>query len=184
MRVARWLIGTILLVALAGCSGSTAGQGLYLGSGAPPSSSESTSGEPPTSTAPTTTSEGTTSASTTSSPAPPPSTTAAPPPPPSSSAPPSGPGGLIDDGWLVESFEYSGGASGLFEATARITNTEDTERSAIYTFTLFDGESIVATFLGSSNEVPPGDTVTATLISGDTFVEGEFSVDFQVDFSF
>lgn len=90
----------------------------------------------------------------------------------------------MDDGWLVESFDYSGGAVGLFEGTARITNTADTTRSALYTFTLFDGESIVTTFIGSSTEVAAGATVTVTLLSGDPYVEGEYSVDFQVDLTF
>lgn len=183
MRMAPLLTLTALLAVLAGCSGTTAGQGLYLGAGSATTSGSETTSSAPTSTAPTTTAETSTTAdTTTSSPSPPPATTSAPPPP--SSAPPSGPEGLTDDSWVVESFEYSDGGIGLFSGTARIRNDVDTARSALYTFTLFDGEAIVATFIGSSSEVAPGDSVTVSLISGDDYVEGEFSVDFQVDFSF
>lgn len=90
----------------------------------------------------------------------------------------------MDDGWVVESFEYTVSPIGLVAGTARITNTADIPRGALYTFTLLDEETIVTSFTGSSNEVPSGDTATVTLLGGDTYVEGEFSYAFQVDYSF
>lgn len=185
MRVARPLALLVLLAALAGCSGTTGGQGLYLGAGtgSVTTTPGASSTAPASTSAPPTTAETSTTTPTTTS-SPPPTTTSAPPPPTATSAAPTGPEGLTDDGWVVESFVYSGTVGLLFEADSRIRNDADTTRSAVYTFTLFDDETIVAMFLGNSIEVAPGDSVTATLISGDTFVEGEFSVDFQVDFSF
>jgi len=184
MRPSCLLTGSLLVLTLAGCTGTTGGQGLYLGSGP---GSPTTSPTSASSSAPSTTSESeTTSAEPTTTSNAPTTTTSAPPPPPpptSSSPPPTG-GQLSDDQWVVESFEYNDGGIGLFAGTARIRNDADASRSALYTFTLFDGETIVATFIGSSSEVAAGDSVTVSLISGDDFVDGEFSVDFQVDFSF
>ncbi len=176
---ARLLPTALLLTFVVGCAGSVEGQGGYLavGPAGTPTTSESsppaTASETSTTEAPTTTNPPTT----TSTSVPPPTS---PPPAP----PPSGGDQLSDDEWVVESFDYGGSAIGLFDGTARITNTASTQRSALYTFTLFDGETIVATMIGSSTDVAAGDEVTVSMISGDDFVEGEFSVDFQVDFSF
>lgn len=176
-RIAGWLGVAALTVLLVGCTGTTAGQGLYLGAGpATPPTSASTSA-PTTTSAPSTTTESTSTEPTSSSP--PPTTTSAPPPTTSGSAPPPSGEPLAADGWTVESFTYGAGAVELFDGDARITNTADVARSALYTFTLFDGETIVATFVGASSAVPPGATIDVPLISGDTFVAGEFSVDFE-----
>lgn len=184
IRTVPALLTLIAVAALGACTTTTDGQGLYVGLGPGPTSPSSSDPDPsPATTDPTAASTSTASTTT----AAPPTTTAAPPPPTTSQPPPtSSPSGdgLRDDDWVVETFDYGDNGIGLFDGTARIRNDAVTSRSALYTFTLFDGESIVATFIGTSSEVAAGDTVTATLVSGDTYVEGEFSVDFQVDFSF
>lgn len=181
---ARLVPAVVLLTVVVGCAGSVEGQGGYRGAGQAGTSTTSESA-PPESTSAETTSPETTSSEPTITVSP--STTSAPPPTTSGPAPPPPPtngGQLSDDEWVVDSFEYSGSVIGLFDGTARITNAASTQRSAVYTFTLFDGETLVASMIGSSSEVASGDTVTVSMISGDDFVEGEFSVDFQVDFSF
>lgn len=170
-----------LVLALCGCSGTTAGQGFYLGAG--PTAPTPTTPVPTTSAA-TTTSTTTETTSTPPTTATPPPTTTSAPPPTTSAVPTTSPGGeLSDDDWVVESFEY-GGDFGLFTGTARIRNDAGTVRSAIYTFTLFDDETLVTTLIGSSNQVGPGETVTVSLVGTEPYVEGEYSVDFQVDISF
>lgn len=181
----RRVLAAVLLTGLAaGCGGTVTGQGNYLGAGAPTtstppttasSSSASESTEPtsesPTPSATTTATTTPTTVTTTSV-----VTTTTPPPPP--------PGEEFNqDGWVVDTVEFSD-SFGFFDGTARITNTADAARSGLFTFTLFKDEALVATLIGTVTDVPPGDTVTATLISGDTYVAGPYSIDFQVDFSF
>lgn len=183
MRGLRRIGPVVLALALAGCTGTTAGQGFHLGAGATPTTPPSTSAAPTTTATETTTTtaEPTSEPPPTTTSAPPPTTTSAP-PPPTTSAPPSDPAGqLTDEQWVVESVTYEDGGIGLFSGTARIRNDADTTRSGLYTFTLFDDETIVATLLGASSEVAAGDTVTVSLIGGEAYVEGEYSVDFQAD---
>ncbi len=190
MRGARNLLTAgVLALLVTGCSGAVSGQGSYLGVGpatapttsVPPSESGSTSAQQTTSTPQTTSAQQTTAATSTSAPPPPTSagpTTASPTgaPPPSDE--------LSQDGWVVESVEFSESIIDTFEGTARILNSADTARSAVFTFTLFVGEDLVATMIASVSEVPAGDTVTAQLIGFDPYVAGPYSIDFQVDFSF
>lgn len=184
------LIAVLLAGAAAGCGGTVAGQGSYLGSGPMPptetsTAPSSTQPEPTTTASPTTTpptTAPTTTATTTQT-----ATTTAPPPPPTtqttaSTGPPSEE--FNAQGWRVDSVDVNESVLDTFEGTARITNTADTARSAVFTFTLFVGEELVATMIGSVSEVQAGDTVTVDLIGFDPYVAGPYSIDFQVDFTF
>lgn len=73
---------------------------------------------------------------------------------------------------------------GSFSGTARVTNTASSSRSMIMKLTLFrDGEQI-ASLTGAANDVAPGKTVTVDLLSSDSYSDGDFTVDFQVDATF
>lgn len=100
-----------------------------------------------------------------------------------SGPPPSG-GELTDQGWTVGSTQFSADPAGIFQGTARITNTTARSRSAGFTFTLFQGETLLASLISFGTEIPAGDTVTVSLISIDPYVDAEYSIDFQVDYTF
>ncbi|MBA2417194.1 MAG: hypothetical protein H0V64_15180 [Geodermatophilaceae bacterium] len=183
---ARQLLTAVLLsVLVAGCGGTVSGQGSYLRAGpAVPSSTGTPSTGAPTSGAPTT---GEPTESTSAEPSPTTentSTSAAPTTASATSAPPPPSEEFDSQGWVVESVEFSSDILGNFQGIARINNTADIPRSALFTFSLFKGEDLVAALIGSVTEVPPGDTVTVQLIGLDPFVEGPYSIDFQVDFTF
>jgi hypothetical protein len=177
---ARQLLSTCLLVVVAaGCGGTEAGQGSYFGAGtttapttesAPESETESTSAQPPPTAAST---ESTSAAPTSAVP-----TTASPtgtPPPPSDE--------LSEQGWVVGSVELRRSAFEAVEGDAQITNTADTERTALFAITLFVGEDLVASLIASVTAVPAGGTVTAPLIGFDPYVEGPYSIDLEVSFT-
>ena len=69
-------------------------------------------------------------------------------------------------------------------ATARITNTSKSTKSATMTITIFgpDGKSVKASLMGVANSVGAGQTVTVTFFSvNDQLPAGEFKYAFQVD---
>lgn len=201
----RALLALAPAILLAACAGTLTGQASYLGQppaatssgsggtgGVPPATSDpatttptdtgttasgSTTFEPtgtPPTAATTTTAGGTTSAGGTTDPT----------SPSSQSGPPPSGGELTAQGWTVRSTQFSADPAGNFQGTARITNTADRSRSAGFTFTLFQGETLLASLVGVGTEVPAGDTVTVSLISIDPYVGGEYSTDFQVDYTF
>jgi len=205
----RALLALIPAILLPACAGTLTGQASYLGQppaatssgsggtgGVPSSTSDPATTTPPgtgttasgsttfeptgtppsagTTAATTTTSGGTTSAGGTTDPT----------SPSSQSGPPPSGGELTAQSWTVRSTQFSADPAGNFQGTARITNTADRSRSAGFTFTLFQGETLLASLIGFGTEVPAGDTVTVSLISIDPYVDGEYSIDFQVDYTF
>lgn len=194
MGSARYLLTALLLAVLVtGCSGTVAGQGSYVPLEAGPATTDSESAEPTSSPpAPTATEETettsaaptsaapTSAAPTTGEPPPDATTTGEPPPDP----PPPSSDSLSDEGWVADSIELSEDIIGGFQGTAVVTNTADAPRSALFTFTVFVGEDSVASLIGSAADIPAGGSETVQLIGFDTFVEGPYIIDFQVDFTF
>lgn len=170
--IRRLGVAVVLAGLSAACGGTTTGQGSYVGVGpaAAPTTQppESTSAQPPPPPA--------TAAETTTTTAPPPATSAPPTATPSDE--------LAAQGWVVDSVEFRESVINTFEGTARVTNTAAAARSALFTFTLFVDEDVVASMIGSVSEVPAGGAVTVDLVGFDPYVEGPWSIDFQVDFTF
>jgi hypothetical protein len=86
-----------------------------------------------------------------------------------------------DGGWTLESQQLKDDGLGDFGGTARITNTEDSPQTGVFTLTVFKGDEQVASLQGSADEVEPGKTVTVRLISQDKFKKGPYRVEFQND---
>lgn len=183
MGRARYLLIAVLLALLAllavGCAGTVSGQGSYLGAapaGTPTTAAPSGSESQPSAGPPTTQStEGTSPAPTSAGPTTASSTGASPPPPGEQ---------VSDQGWVLASVELQESVFESFEGSATVTNTADTQRSVLFTITVFVDENLVATSVGSVSDVAPGDSATVPLLGFDPFVEGEYSYDFQVDFTF
>lgn len=71
---------------------------------------------------------------------------------------------LEDGGWLLSDVQATPSQFGT-SITGRITNTQDTEDTGIFTLTVFDPAGArVASTQGSANEVGPGETATVTFI--------------------
>ncbi len=73
---------------------------------------------------------------------------------------------------------------GTCQATARVTNTSDSEKTAVVTYTAFKGGQQVTTLQGTVNQVGAGDTATVTLLSQDPCPSGSLRYEFQVDAEF
>lgn len=106
-------------------------------------------------------------------------------PAPPAAAPTTGAAVGTDEGWRLDSISYSQSSYGSdFEGTARITNTNSAELTAIFKVTLLNGANVVATLDGSTANVGPGETVSVDLFSSDTYQDGDFIADLQVGASF
>lgn len=108
----------------------------------------------------------------------PPATTTSPAPAEEGAQPP------IESGdWRLDSITVSDNGLGDFGGRARITYTGDDPSggSNVFTITVFVDGQVVASLMGSANEVPPGGTVTADLVSTDEFQPGPYAYDFQKD---
>jgi hypothetical protein len=89
-----------------------------------------------------------------------------------------------DKGWVVQALTVQRDFVGEFTGTARITNTNDTSKSASFTFTLFRNGHQIGVLEGVSDDATAGKTVTVDLVSQDKFSPGGYTYDFQSDFSF
>jgi hypothetical protein len=67
---------------------------------------------------------------------------------------------------------------------ARVKNVGSTPLSGTFTFTFFQGGTIVGTAQGSAQGVSPGQTVTVQLVSQDKMFAGRFRYQFQVDIEY
>lgn len=94
------------------------------------------------------------------------------------------PGVMADKSFIVDSVRIGGDALGDFSGSARIKNDANEERSAVVTFTVFDGGEAVGVLSGSVQEVSPGQVVTVQLVSTDPYVASATEYDFQVDLEF
>jgi type II secretory pathway pseudopilin PulG len=104
------------------------------------------------------------------------------PPAPAEPAPAAPASGELQDGsFTSEQPRLKDDGLGDFGGTARVTNTSDSEKSGIFTYTLFKGGDMVGTAQGSASEVGAGETATVQLVSTDEFVAGVDRVEFQVD---
>lgn len=93
-----------------------------------------------------------------------------------------------DKGWVLESIRFPahgiGDGNDDFAGTARITNTNKTAASAIFTITVLMSGLTVASLPGFATDVSAGKTVTVSLISQDDYQPGPFTVVFQTDASY
>jgi hypothetical protein len=89
-----------------------------------------------------------------------------------------------DKGWVVQSLNVKNDGLGDFGGSARVTNTNDSSRTAVVTFTLFRNGHQVGVLQGSSSDVSGGKTVTVDLISSDKYSSGSYTYDFQADISY
>lgn len=105
-------------------------------------------------------------------------TTAAPASPPADAGKPN------DKGWVLQSFQTADDGVGDFGGTARITNTNDAEKTATFTITLARSGAQVGSLQGSAQQVAAGKTVTVQLISQDKYSAGMVTSDFQTDISY
>jgi hypothetical protein len=78
---------------------------------------------------------------------------------------------MEDDGWVLGEVQVETGL--INSLTARITNNENSTRSAFFTITVLgpDG-SLVGNATGAANDVEPGVTATVTLLSSED-LEGD-----------
>jgi len=76
--------------------------------------------------------------------------------------------------------------SGFGGANARITNTSDQVKTAIFGITIFapDGVSVAQNLMGSADGVQPGQTVTVQFISDGEVPNHQFQYAFQVTTEF
>ena len=111
--------------------------------------------------------------------APAPAVTTVPPAPPPTAA-----AGLSDGSFTATSPTGVKDASGICSGTGRITNTSNSEKTAVVTYTLFKGGEQKATLQGSANAVAAGKTATVQLISTSPCGAGPFTFEFQVDTEF
>jgi len=93
-----------------------------------------------------------------------------------------------DKGWVLKSIRFPahgiGDANDDFAGTARITNTNKSAASAIFTITVLTGGRTVASLDGYANNVSAGKTVTVPMISHDDYQPGPYTVVFQTDASY
>jgi len=98
------------------------------------------------------------------------------------------PAKATDKGWVLKSIRFP--AQGLgddnddFAGTERITNTNKTAASAIFTITVLTSGQTVASLHGYANNVSAGKTVTVPMISQDDYQPGPYTVVFQTDASY
>jgi hypothetical protein len=92
--------------------------------------------------------------------------------------------GKSDKGWTLASLQTKADFGGNFGGPARITNTNGSAKTAIFTVTLLKGSTVIASLQGSADGVSPGQTVTVNLISSDKYAAGNFQTEFQVDMSY
>jgi len=125
---------------------------------------------------------------TTTAPAAPVSESPAPAPVPTAqapvAAPPADAGKPNDKGWVLQSFQPANDGLGDFGGTARITNTNDSEKTATFTITLARSGTQVGSLQGSAQQVAAGKTVTVQLISQDKYSADPVTSDFQTDISY
>lgn len=89
-----------------------------------------------------------------------------------------------DKGWVVQSLMTADDGVGDFGGTARITNTNDSAKTAVFTFTLARAGQQIASLQGSAQQVSAGKTVTVQLISQEKYSAGKYTWDFQTDTSY
>jgi hypothetical protein len=89
-----------------------------------------------------------------------------------------------DKDFVVEDLIVKDDGLGDIGGIARLTNTASTSLTVTFTFTFFQNGQIVGTAEGSANDVAPGQTVTANLVSQDPLMSGHFQYQFQVDTEF
>jgi hypothetical protein len=89
-----------------------------------------------------------------------------------------------DKDFAVDDLQVKNDGLGNIGGIARLTNTSGQSLTVIFTFTFFQSGSIVGTAQGSANEVAPGQTITANLVSQDPMFSGSFKYQFQVDSEF
>jgi hypothetical protein len=94
------------------------------------------------------------------------------------------PAGLNDKGWVVQSLTVKRDFVGEFTGTARMTNTNDSSKSASFTITVLRGGQQIGELAGVTDDVAAGKTVTVDLVSQDRYSAGSYTYDFQTDFSF
>ncbi len=99
-------------------------------------------------------------------------------------APPADAGKPNDKGWVLQSFQPANDGLGDFGGTARITNTNDSDKTGTFTITLARNGSQIGSLQGSASQVSPGKTVTVQLISQDKYSAGPVTSDFQTDISY
>ena len=104
--------------------------------------------------------------------------------PPAPPAPPAPPTAQTSKGWSEDSVDFSADFFNEFKAVARLTNRNRTTQSAGFTITVFQGNRVVATLLGSADAVPPGETVTVTFFSSDAYTTAIDRQVFQTDYTF
>ena len=165
---ARLFFSLLLVVALTACSDS--GSDKDTTSTRPTSTTSSSPHAASTSTAPTTT----TAPATSTSVSPPPTTSASVPPPPPAPS----------NGWAVETFDAVASAAGTWAGNAVVRNTDATERSGDFIFTLHQGDQIVGRLTGSVGAVASGATAPVVLSSGDPYTPGAFTYSFESSFGF
>lgn len=88
---------------------------------------------------------------------------------------------LSDGGWTLESVQLSE-SLGNFGGTMRVINTDGATRTGFFTLTLLLNGDVVGTALGIANDVEAGSTSTVLLLSGDPFVAGDLTYEFQTEF--
>ena len=98
--------------------------------------------------------------------------------------PPANGGKPNDKGWVLQSFQPANDGLGDFGGTARITNTNDSDKTGTFTITLARNGSQIGSLQGSASQVSPGKTVTVQLISQDKYSAGPVTSDFQTDISY
>lgn len=109
--------------------------------------------------------------------------TSAPAPADTSSAP-AAPAGLADGSFTSKEPTSVKSSFGICQASSRIVNTSDEEKSATFTYTLLKGGESVGTLSGAANAVGAGKTATVQLIGQESCPKGDYDVEFQVDAEF
>lgn len=89
-----------------------------------------------------------------------------------------------DKDFVVDDLIVKDDGLGDIGGIARLTNTSSTSLTVTFTFTFFQNGQIVGTAEGAANDVAPGQTVTANLVSQDPLMSGHFQYQFQVDTEF
>lgn len=82
----------------------------------------------------------------------------------------------------LENVTFENGALGG-QATARVTNTAKSVKSAFFTITIFepDGKTVAVSLNSVANSVPAGQTITLTFLGTKELPTGSFKYSFQVD---
>lgn len=98
--------------------------------------------------------------------------------PPQSAPPRPGENQLADGGWQASDIRVEQTQFGL-SITARVTNTQSSTRTGLFTLTLFKDGATVATASGAANDVEPGQTATVTFVSSDNLTGGTEGLTYQ-----